>query len=165
MFSVEKVKNILCRSFRGNGVDWVHCGSHHNGNEITKVCVYDTGLIPRHSCEKLTELTWMVRISRFTCKIHDSEDAGKFEVQFFLCALLPYTKTVDIQLWVCFFKCSRNAFVSCKLQKSSSCVCSLAQSCTLGKLIPPQLGHLQLLSHPWTLWSEINLTMSSFCYQ
>jgi hypothetical protein len=146
MFSVEEVKIILCGGFRGIGVDWVYCGSHHNGNEITKVCVYDTGLIPRHRCEKLTELTWMVRISRFTCKNHESEDAGKFDAQFFLCALLPYTKTIDIHLWVCFVQCSRIASLSCKLQKPSSYVCSLAQKCTLGKWIPPQLGHLQLLT-------------------
>lgn len=111
-----------------------------------KVCVYDTGLIPRHSCEKLTDLTWMVRISRFTCKNHELEDAGKFYVQFFVCALLPYAKTVDIQWWVWFVKCSRIAPVSCKLKKPSYYVCSVAQKCTLGKWVPLQLGQLQFLT-------------------
>lgn len=139
MFSVEEVKNIRCRSLTGSGVVWVYCGSQHNDN-LTKVCVYDIGLIPRHSCEKLTELTWMMKVFRFTCKNHELEDAGKFDLQFFLYALLPYTKTVGIQWWVCFVKCSRIASVSCILQKPSYYVCSVAQKFTLGRWEPLQLG-------------------------
>jgi len=133
-----------------------------------EVCVYDTGLIPKHSCEKLTELTWTVRISRFTYKNHELADAGKFDVQFFLCALLPYIilltfsggfvllSAPELLLWTANFKNQVTMFVLWPRNAHwvneyrfnlGSCSFSLLNPLVRNQFDP-----------------EINLTMSSFNY-